>query len=155
MSLLKIPAQFVSYNINGNSASLQSVSDAENDAVSNWNGSGVSQSLTAIGGSAITCVDEIELIECYITNTGNGNIEITKLELNQIDNYFSFNNPNDEDGFTLAEGESKLIVIKYEPLTSGSHTADLIVKNSTLEMPEIKANPAITGTAEQFTRTIS
>ncbi len=152
---IEIPAQFVSYNINGNSASLQSVSDAENDAVSNWNGSGVSQSLTAIGGSAIICVNEVELIDCYITNTGNGNIEITKLELNQIDNYFSFNNPNDADGFTLAEGESKLIVIKYEPLTSVSHTADLIVKNSTLEMPEIKANPAITGTAEQFTRTIS
>lgn len=152
---LEIPSQFVSNNINGNTASLQSVSDAESDVVSNWNGSGVSQSLTAAGGTAITCVNEVELIDCYVTNTGNGSIEINKLELNQIDNCFSFNNPNDEDGFTLAEGEAKLIVIKYEPLAPGRHTADLIVKNSTLEMPEIKANPAITGIGEQFTRTTS
>ncbi len=152
---IEIPAQFVSNDINGNSASLKSVSDAESDAVSNWNGSGVSQSLTATGGNAITCVDDIELIDCYVTNTGNGSIQVTALELSQIDNYFSFNTPDDANGFTLAEGESKLIVIKYEPFTKGEHTADLIVKNSTLEMPEITANPAITGTAEQFTRNTS
>ncbi len=152
---IELPAQFVSNDINGNSASLKSVSDAESDVVSNWNGSGVSQSLTATGGGAITCVNSVELIDCYVTNTGNGSIQVTKLELSQIDNYFSFNNTDDANGFTLTEGESKLIVIKYEPLTSGYHTADLIVKNSTLEMPEISASPAITGTAEQFSRTTS
>lgn len=152
---LEIPALFVSNDVNGNSAGLQSVSDAESEVISNWNGSGVSQSLTATGGGAVTCVNDIELIECYVTNTGNGTIEVTKLELNQIDNYFSFNNPNDANGFTIAEGESKLIIIKYEPLTKGNHNADLIVKNSTLEMPEIKSNPAITGIGEQFIRTTS
>ena len=114
---IEIPTQFVSNDIDGNSASLKSVSDAESDVVSNWNGSGVSQSLTATGGGAVTCINEVELIDCYVTNTGNGSIEITKLELNQLENYFSFNNPNDIDGFSLAEGESKLIAIKYEPIT--------------------------------------
>ena len=85
---LEIPALFVSNDVNGNSAGLQSVSDAESEVISNWNGSGVSQSLTATGGGAVTCVNDIELIECYVTNTGNGTIEVTKLELNQIDNYF-------------------------------------------------------------------
>lgn len=152
---IEFPVQFVASKASGNSASLQSQSDAESTAVSNWNGSGISQSISARGGSAITCVDDALFIDCYVTNTGTGSVHVTGLELNQIENYFSFDDPSVANGFTLQEAESKLIVIKYEPTSTGNHIADLIVKNSTLDMPEILANPALTGTAQQFIRSTS
>ncbi len=152
---LEFPAQFVATHINQNTASLRSVSDAEADVTSNWNGNGYSQRITATGGNARTCLNDIAYINCEISNTGAGVIDVTEILISQIEANFSFNNPDDALGFTLFEGESKTIVIKYQPLSIGTHTADLIVRNSTLEMPEIVAEPRLTGLGEQFTRNTS
>jgi len=152
---IEFPAQFVAAHNGQNTASLRSVSDAEADTISNWNGNGYSQSIAATGGSARTCVDDVEYINCEISNTGSGDIEVTEILISQLEPYFSLNNPSDAFGFTLLEGESRTVVVQYHPLTKGTHTADLIIKNSTLTVPEIVAIPELTGISEQFTRNTS
>lgn len=152
---VQFPAQFVAAHVGNNSASLRSSSDAEADVTSNWNGDGYSQSLTAAGGYARTCLNDIEYINCEIVNTGSGDLVVTELEISQLENNFTFRNPSDALGFTLPEGESRTIVVKYQPISIGNHTADLIVRNTSLEMPEILAIPGLTGLGEQFTRNTS
>ncbi len=142
---VEFDAHFVAQVPGPITATLTSVSDAENEVVSHWNGYGVSQLIRATGGSATSCVGSQAIINCSIENYGTTDLDVTSLEIDPLLGYVYFMNTNDAQGFKLASKATKTIQIGFTPTKAGTDNVNLVINSNAQGMEKITAPIIVTG----------
>jgi hypothetical protein len=148
-------AKFMAPTAAAHSAKLTSVSDAEADQTSNWNGAGLEPKIDFKTTEVNICTGTEATIDVTISNPGTGDLEIFAIDFDQVaGNLFTFVDPNDAKGFTLTGGSSKVIKLKYTPNQfKGLYKNALLVKNSTQSTPTLKID--IQSTSVHYNKTAS
>src|SRR3989339_291312 len=160
---IEFDAQFVADKVPQSSASLSTVSDAENEVTSNWTGAGIAQGIEVTAGQVQTCVYDPQIIKCVVTNTGSDDLVVDSVRILPLDipsqGQFEFVNPIDTDTFNLPAGASRDIEIRYKampgtPVTDkATHRADLVVYNNSLFIPEAVSVTPVQGVCEHHNLT--
>lgn len=128
---LTFDAEFVAAKLGAASATLTTVSEAEQDVTSTWTGNGFTQDITLTGGSANICVGSIAEITCTIVNSGSGTITVGPLYLDRISSYFGFKQPNPfANPVDIPPGEARDVVLVFSPTNVVNERVYLMVPTS-------------------------
>ncbi len=143
-------ANFMAPMAGPHDAKLTSVSDAEKDQTSLWNGYGLSPGINITSTTSTICTGVTSEITFEVSNTGTGDLEILSLAFqNTTGNLFSFKDPTVANGFLLngkgSGNEKKTITVVFTPgQFVGQFKNIVIIKNSTQTNPEVKWELAAT-----------
>ncbi|MDA3842913.1 MAG: hypothetical protein PF588_00915 [Candidatus Kapabacteria bacterium] len=155
---IEVDAEFVATRPEQLTASITTVSDAETDQTSVWTGAGFDQDVIPTATTLTTCVydpQEIVLTLTYNGDAGIADMPITveKVEITNPPTAYTFKDPIDNGPFVLAPGTTRDIVFIFDPLTAGTHTADVTITSDIPDNPI--DNITLTADAVHYDRSVS
>ena len=114
------------------------------------------QSFDVTGDQETICVGDIANLSVTLQNTNETDLQVTGITIGGANpTMFSFNDPNDANGFTLASQSTREVVIRYAPgLNKGTHTAEITVRTDAINEDSVKT-ATVEGTAVHYDRAIS
>ncbi|MBI5323952.1 MAG: IgGFc-binding protein [Ignavibacteriae bacterium] len=157
---IEFDAAFVADKVAQSTASLSSVSDAQNEVTSNWTGTGIAQGITVTTDVIQTCVSHPDIITCTISNTGSSDLTVDSILIQPLDQAsngeFEFVNPNDSAGFSVGAGLFKTVDIRYKAIPNAgtkipdisTHQANLVAYNNSIFTPIAVSQTPMVGTCE-------
>lgn len=137
---LTFPAKYVAPFEGNHTARLNIISDAETEKSITFNGQGIPEKFDFIFTEKRICVNSSVVINCALINNGLSDITVTGAILNQSDNYFALENPDEFAlGFTLTPSQVKNFNVIYTPKSVGQHKLEIVFENNTAHNPHYKA----------------
>lgn len=113
-------------------------------------GFAVDNQISLLVGSAEACFNHSVIISNIIKNNGTMPVEIDKIEFSEFKQDFSFDNPNDTEGFTLLPKSEKTIKVKFRPTAFNPQSVGLLVKGKNGENLFDEAKITATTAAYRF-----
>ncbi|MCK5742677.1 MAG: choice-of-anchor D domain-containing protein [Chlorobi bacterium] len=155
---IEVDAEFVATRPEKLTASITTVSDAETEQTSVWTGAGFNQDVIPTANTLTTCVEDPKEVVLTLTYTGAAGIaevpiSVQTVEITNAPTAFTFKDAADEGPFVLAPGATRDIVFIFDPLTAGTHTADVTI---TSDIPDNAVdNITLTADAVHYDRSVS
>lgn len=132
-----LDAEFFAQKTGPALASLNTISDALEDLSIRLTGEGIAEGILVKGDSVQICRGATDTLNCLIQNYGSTDVEIKSLTLDPPDRDFELD-PTLEDSFILVPGESKDILVQFDPTAEGEKVIDLVVETNTATQPEVR-----------------
>jgi hypothetical protein len=154
---INIAAEFEAQSPGSFEVRLTTISDAEREAISVWEGTAEVEGSSMQGATAITCINRSILMTVSITNQGSKALEVKNLLLQMDpDNPIVGGSLNNfeiltKTPFTLEENEVKNIEILFTPNVSYDEDVVLLIaQTSSITNPEDKTTLTVTATSDEL-----
>lgn len=138
---ITFPAKFVAPKAGNFSAKLMIKSDAEEEKAIDFKGVGIAEGLDFIYTERSECLNSTSRINCALLNIGESEILVNSAVLNQLDNYFALENPDEFSApFSLLPKQVRNFNLTYHPKSVGAHKLSIVFSNNSAHSPDYKVD---------------
>jgi hypothetical protein len=156
---LTFDAEFVAQAAGPVQATLRLQSDAENndEAVCVWLGNGITQGLQVNGASTVVCAGTTGELVATVQNTGTAPITVQEIRLENATPgaTFALAPTAPQTPFDLQPGERRDIPVTFSVPQAGNYSVEVVVRNSSSDRPELRAQLSVEARSFQRTFQIS